>query len=171
MGEQRAKYILKCPADGQIIKRNSLTLGLTKMSTRTRVQRGSLLEELPEAEQPQDSTKIALVGIDCKSLRLDIQCDFPHNTCNPRWTKTLTRLSDEETNFLLAISSLEERFETFNTRLDLGRVISLGSYVYVSVKGKGHLPGVVWYKGELPSNSGTMFGVELCVSMSAFINF
>ena len=160
MGEQRAKYILLDTAIGLTVKRNVFALGLANTSTATKVLRGSLLEELPKAKQPQRSNKIALTGIDCKSLRLECHITI------------LTRLSDEDVDFLLAISSPEERYQTLQTGLDFGRQISLGSKVSVSVKGvSSYLPGVVSYKGELPSNSGTMFGVELTVSMSAFINF
>ena len=122
----------------------------------TEVRRGELLEALPEAEQPLDSTRIALVGIDCKSLHL--KC---------RRTEDLARLSDEDANLLLAISSLELRYETFidKQRLSFGRRLLLGSEVFVAVKGiAGDLPGVVWYKGEVPPLPGTVFGVELPVS-------
>ena len=159
MGEQEAKYILLRDADGRTPKRNIFTFGLSMTSTRTEILKGSLLKELPEAEQPQDLTKVALVGIDCLSLRLET------DICR------LERLTDEDANLLLAISSLQERCETFKTRFHWGRQISLGSKVSVSVRGfSTNLPGVVWYKGESPSNSGTMFGVELTVTMSAFIN-
>ena len=83
----------------------------------------------------------------------------------------IVRLTEEDTNLLLAISSLEERYETYTDRirLDLGRKIGPGSKVYVTVKGiSKKLPGVVWYKGELPSCNGTMFGVELIVSIIRF---
>ena len=156
MGDQRTKYILLQDRVGQTVERNVFSLGLSTKSTPTQVLRGDLLEALPEGEQPQDSTRIALVGIDRKSLRLDCTLEC------------LTRLSDEDANLLLAISSLEERYQTFmdRIRLDFGRKVLPGCKVYVSVKGVSKkLPGVVWYKGELPSNSGTMFGVELIVSI------
>ena len=159
MGDARSKYILLKDRVGQTVDRNLFALGLATKSTPTQVMRGDLLEALPEAEQPLDSTKIALVGIDRKSLRLECTMEY------------LTRLSDEDANLLLAISSLEERYQTFmdRIRLDFGRKIVLGCKVYVSVKGISRkLPGVVWYKGELPSNNGTMFGVELIVSIPAF---
>ncbi|KAL9975244.1 hypothetical protein ACROYT_G012380 [Oculina patagonica] len=120
--------------------------------TPTQAPRGELLEALPEAEQPLDSTRVALVGIDRKSLRLE---------CG---TEDLTRLSEEDANLLLAIPSTQLRYEIFieRKRLDFGRRLLIGCQVFVSVKGiSKDLPGVVWYKGELPSNAGTMFGVEL----------
>ena len=154
MEEPKNKYMLLY--DGVGSKRNILWVGVTK-STPTPIQllRGDLLEALPEAEQPSDSTRVALVGIKRKSLR---------HECG---VKDLTRLSDEEANLLLAISSPELRYQTFvdRKRLDFGRRLSPPSNVFVSVKGiSKDLHGVVWYKGELPSNLGTMFGVELIVS-------
>ena len=158
MGDQRTKFILLHDRVGYTVKRTVLSFWPTP------VLRGDLLEALPEADQPQDSTKIALVRIDRKSLRLECTLDC------------LTRLSDEDANLLLAISSLEERYLTFmdSFRLDFGRKILPGCLpgcrVFVSVEGISRkLPGVVWYKGELPSNNGTMFGVELIVSIPAFL--
>ena len=160
MGDQRRKFILLHDRVGQTVDKSFLfSLGLPMKPTPTIIRRGELLETLPEAEQPQDSTKIALVGIDHMSLRLECTMEF------------LTRLSDEDANLLLAISSLEERYQTFMDRihLDFGRKIVSGCKVYVSAKGiSRNLPGIVWYKGELPSNNGIMFGVELIVSMPAF---
>jgi len=157
MGDQRTKYILLQDRVGQTVERNVFSVGLSTNSTPTQVLRGALLEALPKAEQPYNLTSIALVGIDRKSLRLDCTLEC------------LTRLSDEDANLLLAISSLEERYQTFmdRIRLDFGRKILPGGKV--SVKGfSKKLPGVVWYKGDLPSNSGTMFGVELIVSIPSF---
>ena len=159
MGDQRTKFILLHDRVGHKVERNVFSFGLPTKSTPTQVLRGHLLEALPEAEQPEDLNKIALVGIDSKSLRLEDTLDC------------VTRLSDEDANLLLAISSLDERYETFmdRIRLDFGRKIVSGCKVYVSVKGISRkLPGIVWYKGELPSNNGTMFGVELIVSIPAF---
>jgi len=158
MGDQGTKYILLRDCVGQTVERNvfGLGLGLSTKSTPTQVLRGALLAALPEIEQPTDSTEIALVGIDRKSLFLECTLEY------------LTRLSDEDANLLLAISSLEERYHTTmdRIRLDFGRKILLGHKVYVSVKGVSKkLPGIVWYKGELPSSNGTMFGVELIVSI------
>ena len=150
------KYILLQDRVGHIVERNILSLGLSTKQSPTQVLRGELLEALPEAEQPNDSSKIALVGIDRKSLRLE--CGM---AC-------IIRLKEEDANLLLAISSLGERYQTYmdRIRLDHGRKIGPGSKVYVTVKGVSKvLPGVVWYKGELLSCSGTMFGVELIVSM------
>lgn len=161
MEDQRTKYILLQSHFGQTVKRNVLALGLSTKSTPTQVLLGELLEALTETEQPQDSTKIALVGIDCKSLRLECTLEY------------LTRLSDEDAKLLLPISSLEERYQTFmnRIRLDFGRKIFPGCQVYVFVEGIDvKIPGIVWSVGELPSKNGTMFGVELIISMSAFLH-
>ena len=159
MGDQRTKYILLQDRVGETVERNVFSLGFSTKSTPTQVLRGDLLEALPETKQPQDSTKIALIGVERKSLRLECTLEY------------LTRLSDEDANLLLAISSLEERYYTCmdGIRLDFGRKISPGGKVYVSIKGVSKkLSGVVWYKGELPSNNGTLFGVELIVSIPSF---
>ena len=156
MEEPRNKYILLIDRMGYTLERNTLALGLSTKAIPTHVRRGELLEALPEAEQPTNVHRVALVGIERKSLRLECP------------TADLTRLSDEEAGLLLAISSLGERYQTFidRKRLDFGRRLSPGEQVFISVKGFAKdLPGIVWYKGELPSCSGTMFGVELTVGM------
>ena len=156
MEEVSQKYILFQDRVGYTVERNILSLGLSTKQTPTQVLRGELLEALPEAEQPKDSSKVALVGTDRKSLRLE--CGM----------ECIIRLAEEDANLLLAISSLEERYQTYKDRirLEFGRKIGPESKVYVIVKGVSKkLPGVVWYKGELPSSNGTMFGVELIVSM------
>jgi len=137
-----------------------LALGLSTKSIPTQLLKGELLEALPEGEQPEDSTRIALSGIDRKSLRLE---------CS---TEDVARLSSEDAGLLLAISSVGLRYETFIERkqLDFGRGLLPGSQVCVSVKGiLKSLPGVVWYKGDLPSALGTMFGVELTVSIRLYL--
>lgn len=165
MEEPKNKYILVVDRVGYTLERNHgnlLALGLSTKSTPTQVLRGELLEALPEAEQPSDFHRIALVGIERESLRL--HC--------PK--ADLIRLSYEEANLLLAISSTESRYKTFidSERLNFGRLLSpeMYSQVFVSVKGfTKDLPGVVWYKGELPSCPGTMFGVELTVGINSLI--
>jgi len=137
-----------------------LALGLSTKSTPTQVLKGELLEALPEGEQPEDSTRIALSGIDRKSLRLE---------CS---TEDVARLSSEDAGLLLAISSVGLRYQTYidRKRLDFGRRLLPGSQVFVSVKGiSKSLLGVVWYRGDLPSTLGTMFGVELVVSIKLVI--
>ena len=149
------KYLLLQDRVGTNVERTILSLGLSTKQVPTQVLRGELLETLPEAEQPKDSSKIALGCIERKSLRLECALDC------------ITRLAEEDTNLLLAISSLEKRYQTYmdRKRLDFGKRIGQGSRVFVIVKGiSKKLPGVVWYKGELPSCNGTMFGVELIVS-------
>ena len=158
MEEPKHKYILLVDRVGFTHERNVFTLGFSTRVTPIQVIRGELLEALPEAERPSDCHRIALVGIERKSLRLECR------------TEDLTRLSDEEANLLLAISSSEEKYQTFidKRRLDFGRLLSSGNQVFVSMEGVGkNVPGVVWYKGELPSCPGTMFGVELTVGINS----
>ena len=122
----------------------------------TQVLRGEILEALPGTQRPKDSSKIALVGIDSKSLRLE--CGM----------ECLSRLTEEDANLLLAISSLEVRYRTYvdKAHLDFGRNIGIESKVFVTVKGASKkFPGIVRYKGELPPQKSTMFGVELIVSI------
>ncbi|KAL9975206.1 hypothetical protein ACROYT_G012338 [Oculina patagonica] len=141
---------------GRVLERNLLLPIYSTKSTPTQVQRGELLEALPDDEQPEDSTRIALVGIDHKLKSLRLECS----------TEDLFRLSDEDVNLLLAISPSQLRYQTFidRKRLAFGRRLTEGNQVHVSVTGgriSRDLPGVVRYKGELPTLSGTMFGVEL----------
>ena len=160
MEELSHKYILLQDHVGYTVERNILLLGLTTKRSPIQVLRGNLLEALPEAEQLKDSSEIALAGIDHKSLRLECGMEY------------IIRLTEEDANLLLAISPLEERYQTSVNRafLDFGRNIGIGSRVFVAVKGISRkLPGIVWYKGELLSCNGTMFGVELIVSIRFYM--
>ena len=161
MAEPKKRYILLQDRVGHIQERSVLSLGSLK-STPTQLLKGELLEALPETEQPNDSTRIALAGIDRKTLRLD---------CH---TEDIARLRDKDADLLLAISSAGLRYQTFihRNRLDFGRQISPGSQVLVEVKGVSKkLQGTVWYIGELPPLHGTMFGVELFVSKLVYTYF
>ena len=142
MEEPKKKYILLVDRVGNTYERTPFGFNLPSKVTLIQVLRGELLEAIPEAEQPSDVNRVALVGIYRKSLRLEC--------CRA----DLTRLSDEEANLLLAISSAESTYETFidKKRLNFGRRLLIGNRVFVSVKEIAKdLPGVVWYKGELPS--------------------
>jgi len=154
MEEPSRRYILVHDRAGQVFERNILALGLSTKSTPTQVLKGELLEALPEGEQPEDFTRIALSGIDRKSLRLECR------------TEDVARLSSEDADLLLAISSVGLRYETFidGKQLDFGRRLLPGSQVFVN-----SVPGVVWYKGDLPCTLGTMFGVELVVSIRLYL--
>ena len=160
MEELSIKYILLRDSVGHTTEKNMLSLGLTMKSTPMQVLRGEILEGVPEAEQPTDSTKVAVVGIERKSLRLECP------------TEDMARLSEEDTNLLLAITSAERRYLTYldRKRLTFGRQLLPGSAVFVEVKGVSKvLPGVVWYIGKLPPSLGTWFGVELIVSTRALV--
>ena len=153
--ERKRYYILVQDRVGNMQERSMLPFGAMK-STPIQVLKGELLEALPETEQPNDSTRRALAGIDRKNVRLECRAE------------DITRLTIEDANLLLAISSVGLRYQSFidRNRLDFGRQISPGSLVFVEVKGfSNKLHGVVWYIGELPLFHGTMFGVELLVSM------
>ena len=160
MGELRIKYILLRYLVGRSVEKDMLFLGLTMKSTPTQVLRGEILKGVPEAEQSMDSTKVAVVGIERKSLCLECP------------TEDVARLSEEETNLLLAITSSEGRYQTYIDRklMVFGRQLSLGSTVFVEVKAHSNvLPGIVWYKGVLQLSLGTWFEVELTVSTRVLV--
>ena len=160
MEEPSIKYILLRGCVGLSVEKNMLSLGLTTKSTPMQVLRGEILEGVPEAEQPTDLTKVAVVGIERKSLRLECRME------------DMARLSEEETNLLLAITSAEGRYLMYldRKRLTFGRQLSVASDVFVEVKGVSKvLPGVVCYRGILPPSLGTWFGVELIVSTHALV--
>ena len=153
--DRKRYYILVQDRVGYMIERSMLSFGAMK-STPTQLLKGELLEALPQTEQPNDSTRIALAGIDRKEVSLECR------------TEDVIRLTVEDSNLLLAISSDGLRYQTFmdGRRLDFGRQISHGSRVFVEVRGVSKkLHGTVCYIGELRHCHGTMFGVELVVSM------
>ena len=76
MGELRIKYILLRDHVGHAVEKDMLSLGLTTRSSPMQVLRGELLEGVPEAEQPTDLTKVAVVGIERKSLRLECSAEY-----------------------------------------------------------------------------------------------
>jgi len=159
MENRRERYILVKDRVGYVQERSMLSFFSGIKSTPTQILKGELLEALPETEQQNDSTRIALAGIDRKNLRLE--CD----------KEGIAKVTSEDANLLLAISSVVLRYQTFinKKRLDFGRQISPGSQVLVEVKGiSKKLHGTVWYVGELPFLHGTFFGVELMVSI--FLN-
>ena len=83
----------------------------------------------------------------------------------------IEQLEDEEAMLLLSFKSNDERYKYFTSNsLDVGKKMTAGSNVYVKVRsqsgGTQELRGVIRYKGPLPEE-GTMFGVELLVSMPA----
>ena len=155
MEEPRNSYILLHDRVGEIVERSMLTLGLGTKSTPTQLLKGELLEALPLNEQPVDSTKIAFGGIDRK---IRVECRM----------EDVMKLTVEEADLLLAISSATLRYQICfdRKRLDFGKRLEYGSQVLVSINGfSKKLPGVVWFKGELLNSSGTVFGIELHVSV------
>ena len=88
-------------------------------------------------------------------------CDCPVENINP--------LEDEEAKLLLSFKTNGERYKHFtSSSLDFGKKLTIGSNVYVKVRSLGggtqEVRGVIRYKGPLPGELGTMFGVELLVS-------
>ena len=156
MAEARKRYILLRDRVGHTQERSIFSLAFALKAIATRLLKGELLEALPETDQPNDSTRIALAGIERKNLRLE--CDV----------EDIAKLTSEDANLLLAISTVGLRYRTFinRKRLDFGRQIVPGKNVFVEVKGVSKkLHGVVRYIGEIPLLHGTMFGVELIVSI------
>ncbi|CAB3988895.1 ubiquitin carboxyl-terminal hydrolase CYLD isoform X3, partial [Paramuricea clavata] len=85
-------------------------------------------------------------------------CDCPLEEIKP--------LEDEEAKLLLSFKSNDERIKFYiNSNLDSGKKMTIGSNVYVKIRSVGggmqELRGVIRYKGPLPEEHGTMFGVEL----------
>ncbi|PFX21245.1 uncharacterized protein LOC111335862 [Stylophora pistillata] len=123
-------------------------------STPIQLLRGELLEDISEAQGPQNSISVTVVGKGSKTFRF-----------REPSAMYLARLLEEEAKLLLAISSLESRYNTFQDRKHLlfGRQLSPGGEVYVKVQAisSKELRGVVRYKGELPPYLGTWFGVQL----------
>lgn len=127
------------------------------LGIKNEVRRGELLEAVPELGQPLEFGRIALVGIESKELHLE---------CS---TEDIFELTDEVAGLLLAIRSSKLRYETFINKLqNVWQRLSLGSAVSVSLSGSS-VPGVVRYMGELPSQPGTWFGVELMVRFCSLI--
>ena len=161
MEEPSIKYILLRDRVGHVVEKvEHFSLGYIFNSRPIKVLRGEILEGVPEAEQPTDSTKVAVVGIEHESLRLECP------------TEDVTRLSEEVTNLLLAVASSEGRYQTYidTKRLTFGRQLSPGSAVFFEIEELSKsLPGIVRYKGVLPSSLGTWFGVELIVSTGALV--
>ena len=156
MEEPRNRYILLQDCIGETLKGSVPTLGIPTKSTPRQVLKGELLEALPESEQPGDSTRIAVGGIDRK-LRLECRME------------DVKKLTPEEADLLLGISSTKSRCEIYfdGKRLDFGKRLEHGSHVLVSIQGVSEkLAGVVRFKGGLPNLPGTMFGVELHVHVS-----
>ena len=163
MEESRNRYILLKDCIEETLKRSvprqadhffDLTWSL--FSSPRQVPKGELLEALPESEQPGVSTRIALGGIDRK-LRLECRME------------DVKKLTPEEADLLLGISSTKSRFEIYfdGKRLDFGKRLEHGSHVLVSIQHVSQkLSGVVRFKGRLPNLPGTMFGVELHVQVS-----
>ena len=158
MGEP-AKYILLVDRISWFRKYAIMMMELH--GKRSQPLRGDIFEALPEAEQPSDGDSIVFKPVKFAQYRL--RCS----------KKDVTRLSDEEANLLLPISCAEKRYATFidTKRLDFGRRLSPGKAVFISGEGRTKdLPGVVRYKGELPTCPGTMFGVELTVGINSPID-
>ncbi|XP_022777523.1 uncharacterized protein LOC111318940, partial [Stylophora pistillata] len=150
MEEPSVKYILVRDRFGYAFEKS--WLGLTSKAIPIQLLPGDLFERDSKAEQPTDLTKVAVVGIGRTSSRIECRIE------------DLTGLSVEQANLHLTISSFEGRYQTFisGKRLAFGGRLSPGSAVFVEVKEiLKTLPGVVRFKGELPPNLGTWFGVEL----------
>ena len=163
--EERRRYILLRDRVGEILERSLLTLSFAEKRTPTQLLKGELLEALPDKEQTGGPTRIALAGID-RNLRLECRVE------------DVTKLTTEEADLLLSISSRELRFLIFFDRkwLEFGKRLEHGSEVLVShevhARLSSHSHGVVSYKGKLLNLSGTMFEVKISklpVSLSVFV--
>lgn len=79
-------------------------------------------------------------------------------------------IGEEETKLLLAIPTMGDRFRVFNDKslLKMGKKMTIGCLVNVTIRSpkgaKNEVRGTIRYKGHLPKESGTWFGVELVSS-------
>lgn len=156
MAEPSEKYILLREHTGLELMKNYRPLHLYEIFTSTKVLRGELLEGFFKT----GPTVVTVRGIRNELLRLECPAE------------DMSRLSEEECNLLLAITSTEERYETWmdRHRVLFARQLLPGSAVFVEVEGISKiLPGIVRYRGILPSSFGTWFGVELIVSRSFYL--
>ena len=88
-------------------------------------------------------------------------CDCPVENINP--------LEDEEAKLLLSFKTNGERYKYFtNSSLDTGKKMTIDCNVYVKIRSPSgntqELQAKIRYKGPLPGELGTIFGVELMVS-------
>lgn len=151
MDTKTQKYILVNDRVGECLDKGwSLSKNIP-----TQLLRGEIFEALPESEQPIDHEKIALASIEVN----------PHHAITlvcP--TLDVSKITDCEAGLLLAISATEERFRIHRERdrLEWAKILYHGSRVLVKIRNSiKELQGIIWYKGCLPRNRGTMFGVEL----------
>ncbi|XP_028410189.1 ubiquitin carboxyl-terminal hydrolase CYLD-like [Dendronephthya gigantea] len=76
-------------------------------------------------------------------------------------------LEDEEARLLLSFKSNDERYKFFvDSSLHIGKKMTIGTHVFVKVRSSfggssQEVRGIIRYKGPLPGEHGTMFGVEL----------
>ena len=154
-GEVLHRVRLHVKVSGWVLNLNAQLLSLATKLTPTQLLKGDLLEALPKNEQPDDPKRVVLGGIDRK-LRVECHMD------------DVMKLTVQEADLLLPILSTTLRYQICLNRklLDFGKRLAHGSLVLVSIKGYSKkLPGVVWFKGELLNSPGTMFGIELHVSL------
>lgn len=89
----------------------------------------------------------------------------------------LSPLQPVEKDLLFAVTSRVERYKLYachNEALAFGLSCHLGDWVHVEVKIEGNLTdvaGVIRYRGELPTERGIHFGVELEVNYSIKTHF
>ena len=144
------KYILLHDRVGELIEKGWLSFS-TKIA-QTEFVRGELFEVLLEAEQPKDPQKIALTALSNKHQRAECP------------TSEVARLTDSEANLLMAVTSAEERLRIYRegNRLEAAKSLMVGSKVSVKLKNfQRDVQGVIRYIGPIPTNTGTMFGVQL----------
>jgi len=117
--------------------------------------KGELLEALEPAEQPQDPSRISLRAVKQSYQRLECNVD------------DLKPVEKEEMKLLLAVDSYYERCSILaDGRLAYGCTINEGDEVNVRIKDlQKEVSAVVRYKGLVPPFYGTVFGVEIMVSV------
>ncbi|XP_077993432.1 ubiquitin carboxyl-terminal hydrolase CYLD-like isoform X2 [Glandiceps talaboti] len=124
------------------------------------VLKGTLLEQVRgEGSRPHTSIITGPGGEKLKFRSLD------HDNVNVECSHDeVARMSRVEKDLLLALVRLRERYDLYTEgkKLENGRQISIESMVYVTLPTLVHEAlGKVRYKGPLPGQPGTHFGVEL----------
>lgn len=117
--------------------------------------KGELLEALELTEQPQDSNRISLHAV--KQFYQRLECNI----------EDLKPVEKEEMNLLLAVDSYYERCRIIEDgKLSYACTINEGDEVNVMIKDiQKEVSAVVRYKGLVPPFYGTVFGVEITVSV------
>ncbi|XP_006811818.1 ubiquitin carboxyl-terminal hydrolase CYLD-like [Saccoglossus kowalevskii] len=144
----------------QVVRAQSKTALINRAESKDRqVLPGSLFEEVKSQTRHTSpitgsrGDKFVYKSLEHENLVLECSTD------------NLARISKEEKDLLVGLVQLRERYDIYigdKRRLAEGLHIKVGSEVHVDVQGLvQRVSGIVRYKGPLPGQSGTHFGIEL----------